>query len=158
MTEVTVPLIRTEADYEAALAQVDGLMDAEAGSDAAARLDAVVTMIEAYEARHHAIAAPDPVDLIKHVMEARGLSRSDLQDVLGSSGRVSEILNRKRPLTLAMIRTLSARFGLPAEVLIQEYPLEPADARPRTRPFSRIGRRRALRVAPHKGGKRLGQA
>jgi len=123
MTQADIRPIRSEADYQAALNRIAALMDAAPGTAEGDDLDVLATLVEAFETRHHAIEAADPVALIEHVMEARGLTRADLQPVLGSSGRVSEILNRRRPLTIAMIRGLHERFGLPAEVLIREYPL-----------------------------------
>lgn len=123
MTQLGVRPIRSEADHEAALERIAALMHAEPGAPEGDELDVLITLVEAYEDRHHPIEPADPVALIEHVMEARGLTRADLQSVLGPSGRVSEILNRRRPLTIAMIRGLHERFGLPAEVLIREYPL-----------------------------------
>jgi HTH-type transcriptional regulator/antitoxin HigA len=130
MNDVLVHPIRTEADYEAALVRIEGLMDAASGTPEGDRLDVLVTLVQAYEARHHPIEAPDPIALIEHVMEARGLQRRDLEAAIGHSGRVSEILARRRPLSLGMIRALNRQLGLPAEVLIREYPLvEDAAAR-----------------------------
>ena len=123
MTEITVPLVRTEAEYEAALADIEALMTAAAGTPEGDRLDVLVTLVQVYEARHHPVEAPDPVALIEHMMEARGLVRADLEPALGSSGRVSEVLNRRRPLSLSMIRALHRQFHLSARVLIQDYPL-----------------------------------
>ncbi len=116
--------IKSEADYEAALAEVDGLMDAPADTPAADRLDVLVTLIEAYEAKHYSIPAPHPIAAIEYYMESRGLTRRDLEQYLGTRARVSEILNRKRHLTLDMIRRLHAGTGIPAEVLIQPYELQ----------------------------------
>ncbi|MEQ8814689.1 MAG: transcriptional regulator [Thalassobaculum sp.] len=123
MTQPEIRPIRDAADHEAALDRIASLMAAEPGTAEGDELDVLVTLVEAYESRNHAIEAADPVALIEHLMEARALTRADLRPVLGSSGRVSEILNRRRPLTIAMIRGLHERFGLPAEVLIREYPL-----------------------------------
>lgn len=120
---VEVNPIRTEQDYEAALAEVGGLMQAGAGTPAGDRLDVLVTLVQAYEEKHHAIGPPDPIALIQFVMEQRGLDRADLQPLLGGRGRVSEVIARKRPLTLAMIRRLQSELGLPAEVLVRSYPL-----------------------------------
>lgn len=111
--------IKTEADYDAALAEIATLMDAELGTAEGDRLDVLVILVEAYEAKHWRIDPPDPIEAIKLRMEQRGLSRSDLEKVLGSRSRVSEVLNRKRPLTLEMIRRLHATLGIPAESLIQ---------------------------------------
>lgn len=120
---VTVRPIRSGADYDAALAEIDGLMTAKPNSPEGDRLDVLVTLVQAYEARHHPIAAPDPVALIEFVMEQRGLKRADLEPMIGSRGRVSEILKRHRPLTLPMIRRLHEGLGLPADALVQKYAL-----------------------------------
>ena len=111
---VTIAPIRTERDYEAALAMIEGLMDAEAGTKEGDRLDVLVTLVEAYEARHWAIDPPDPIDAIKLRLEQRGLSRRYLEKIVGSSGRVSEILNRKRSLSVEMMRRLHAELDIPA--------------------------------------------
>lgn len=116
--------IRNEEDYETALAEIEARWDAELGSAEADRLEILVTLVEAYEAEHYPIPAPDPIELILHVMEARGLTRRDLEPYLGSRARVSEVLNRRRPLSLEMIRKLQAGLGLPADVLVQPYPVE----------------------------------
>lgn len=115
--------IRTKKDYQAALAQVELLWDAPAKSPEADRLDVLALLIEQYEHRHFPIADPDPIDFLVHVMEARGLTRKDLEPYIGPRGRVSDILNRVRPLTLEMIRRLSEGLKLPAEVLIRPYHL-----------------------------------
>lgn len=111
--------IKTEADYDTTLAEITTLMDAEPGTPEGDRLDVLVTLVETYEAKHWRIDPPDPIEAIKLRMQQRGLSRRDLERVLGSKSRVSEILNRKRPLTLEMIRRLHATLGIPAESLIQ---------------------------------------
>ncbi|MCE2926677.1 MAG: transcriptional regulator [Rickettsiales bacterium] len=110
--------IKTKRDYQAALKQIESLMDAAPGSKRGDRLDVLVTLVEAYEAKHFAIDAPDPIAAIEFAMEQKGLTRKDLEPFIGSRARVSEVLNYKRPLTLAMIRNLHAGLGLPAEVLI----------------------------------------
>ena len=106
--------IRTERDYEAALTAIEGLMDAEAGTPEGDRLDVLVTLVEAYEARRWAIDPPDPIDAIKLRIEQRGLSRRFLLKIFGSSGRVSEIMNRKRPLSVEMMRRLHRELDIPA--------------------------------------------
>ena len=111
--------IKTEVDYDAALAEVDRLMDAESGTPRGDRLDVMVTLVEAYEAKHWAIDPPDPIDAMKLRMEQRGLSRGDLARLLGGSGRVSEILNRKRSLSVAMMRKLRVELDIPAESLLR---------------------------------------
>jgi HTH-type transcriptional regulator/antitoxin HigA len=113
--------IRTEADYETALEKIDRLMDAEADTAEGDRFDILVTLVEAYEAKHHAIEEPDPIEAILHRMEALGLSRKDLEPMIGDRPRVSEILNRKRPLTLEMIRRLTEGMRIPADILIRRY-------------------------------------
>ena len=113
--------IRTKADYRAALKEVERLWDADPGTPDGDRIDVLVTLIEAYEATHDPIAAPDPIAAIEFMMQQKGLTRRDLEPAIGSRGRVSEVLNRKRPLTLPMVRELSALLQIPAEVLIQPY-------------------------------------
>lgn len=115
----TIKPIRTEADYDWALAEIDRLMDAEPGTQEGDRLDVLVTLVEAYESQHWRIDPPDPIEAIKLRMQQRGLTRQDLEKVLGSKSRVSEVLNRKRPLTLQMIRRLHELWEIPAESLIQ---------------------------------------
>ena len=116
--------IRNEEDYETALEEIEALWAAEPGTPDADRLDVLVMLVEAYEAEHYPIPDPDPIELIRHVMEARGLTRRDLEPYLGSRARVSEILNRRRPLSLEMIRKLQSGLGLPADVLVQPYKLQ----------------------------------
>jgi len=120
---VVVSPIRSEAEYDAALAEVEKLMGARAGTPEGDRLDVLATLVEAYEARHHRIDAPDPIALIEFMLEQRGLDRSSLEPAIGHRGRVSEIMSRRRPLTLAMIRRLEADWKLPAGVLIRRYKL-----------------------------------
>ena len=114
--------IRTEADYKLALRHISNLMesDPELGTPEGDRLDILVTLVQAYEARHLPIGAPDPVEAIKFRMEQSGLTVKDLEPIIGRSNRVYEVLNRTRPLTLAMIRRLHRGLGIPAEVLIAE--------------------------------------
>ena len=115
--------MQNDEDLEAVLKEIESLWDAEPGSPEADRLDVLFTQAERYEEEHHPIDPPDPIELILHVMDARGLTRRDLQPYLGGRARVSEILNRRRPLTLTMIRRLQDGLGLPADVLIQPYAL-----------------------------------
>lgn len=116
--------IRTESDYDAALDEVSELVDATPGTDDGDRLEVLVTLIQAYEDRHHPITAPDPIEALEYFMESRGISRRELEPFVGSRGRVSEILNRRRPLTLEMIRRLHTGLGIDADVLIQPYTLQ----------------------------------
>jgi len=125
--EPTIRPIHDEAAYDAALAEVAGLMDAAPGTAESDRLEVLVTLIEAYEARHWAVGRPDPIDAIRIRMEDKGLKPRDLEPMIGSRGRVSEVLSRKRALTLPMIRRLSRGLDLPADVLIQEIALVPQE-------------------------------
>jgi HTH-type transcriptional regulator/antitoxin HigA len=113
--------IKTEADYAAALNKIDRLMDAKPDTPEGDRLDVLTTLVEAWEEKHHQIEDPDPIEAILHRMEALGLTRKDLEPMIGSRARVSEVLSRKRPLTINMIRKLNEKIGIPAEVLIRPY-------------------------------------
>ena len=112
--------IRTKKDYEAALKEIERLMRAKRNSPEGDRLDVLVTLVEAYEARHFPLALPDPVEAIKLVMEQRNLSVKDLVPYIGQPNRVYEVLNRKRPLTMAMAWKLHKGLGIPAESLIKQ--------------------------------------
>jgi HTH-type transcriptional regulator/antitoxin HigA len=118
--------IRTKADYRAALRDVERHWEAEPGTPVGDRVDVLVTLIEAYEAKHFPIPAPDPIAAIEFMMEQKGLNRRDLEPAIGSRGRVSEVLTRKRPLTLPMVRELSTLLDIPSEILIQPYALKRA--------------------------------
>jgi HTH-type transcriptional regulator/antitoxin HigA len=120
---MTIRPIHTEAEYQAALAQIESLWDAPDASEAADQLELLSMLVEVYEKQHYPIEAPDPIDFLNYVMETRGLARKDLEPYIGPRGRVSDILNRVRPLTLDMIRRLSSGLALPASVLIKDYPL-----------------------------------
>jgi HTH-type transcriptional regulator/antitoxin HigA len=115
--------IKTEADYEAGLAEIERFFDAVPDTPAGDRLDVLATLVEASETEHYSLPAPDPIDAITYHMESRGLSRRDLEPYLGSRARVAEVFNRKRPLSLDMIRRLHAGLGIAAEILIQPYAL-----------------------------------
>lgn len=117
--------IRTEADYEWALDEVARYFDKEPkkGTPQGDRFEVLLGLIEAYEAKHWAISAPDPVEAIKAQMEQTGRTQADLAALIGSRPRASEILKRQRALTMPMIRKLSADWKIPAEVLIQPYAL-----------------------------------
>ena len=97
--------IRNEADYELALKDIDDCLDAPACSPERERLEVLTVLVDDYEAKHHPISPPEPIAAIEFVLEQQGLSRKDLEDVIGSSGRISEVMNKQRPLTLAMIRS-----------------------------------------------------
>ena len=118
--------IRTNTDYRTALNEVERLWEAEPGTPAGDRVEVLATLIEAYEAEHYPIPAPDPIEAIEFMMGQKGLSRRDLEPAIGSRGRVSEILTRKRPLTLPMVRALSRLLDIPAEILVQPYATRPA--------------------------------
>ena len=111
--------IRSEADYEAALYEIENLIDSKPGSPEGDRMDVLVTLVEAYEAIHYPIPEPDdPVEVLEYYMESRGLNRSELIPYLGSKERVSEVLNRKRGLSLEMIRRLHDGLGISADLLM----------------------------------------
>lgn len=113
--------IRTEEDYRAALRQVSVFFDNEPdpGTPDGDRFEVLLTLVEAYEARHFPLELPDPVEAIKFRMEQEGLTPKDLMPMIGRLNRVYEILNRKRPLTLSMIWKLHEKLGIPAESLIR---------------------------------------
>jgi HTH-type transcriptional regulator / antitoxin HigA len=113
--------IRTEADYQNALKEVERLFDAAPNTPEFDRLDILSTLVEAYEQLVYPIDLPDPIEAIQYYMEARGWSRRELEACIGSRARVSEILSRKRSLTLEMIRKLHEQLGIPADVLIRPY-------------------------------------
>ncbi|MBL8448010.1 MAG: transcriptional regulator [Zoogloeaceae bacterium] len=115
--------IRTDEEHRAALAEIESLWNAPEGTPEADRLEVLAMLVEAFEQAHYPIAAPDPVSFLEYVMDSRGLTRRDLEPYIGPRGRVSDVLNRVRPLSLGMIRKLSEGLGLPADVLIQPYPL-----------------------------------
>ncbi len=116
--------IKTEADHEAVLEEVDGLMNAKPDTPEGDRLDVLTTLVEVWEEKHHGIEGPDPIDAILHRLEALGLVRKDLEPMIGTRARVSEVLSRKRPLTIKMIRRLNKEMRIPAEVLIRPYDVE----------------------------------
>lgn len=116
--------IKTERDYQAALAEIERLMGAELNTPEGDKLDVLTTLVETYEEKHYPIDPPDPIEAIIHEMESQGLTRKDLERYLGSRARVSEILNRKRSLSLEMIRNLQEGLGISAEILINPYPLQ----------------------------------
>jgi HTH-type transcriptional regulator / antitoxin HigA len=111
--------IRSEADYDEALAEVERLWGAKCGTTNGDRFDVLVTLIEAYEDKHYPMGHSDPIEAIKARMEQQGLTRKDLEPMIGTRTRVAEVLNRKRNLSIGMIRRLHAKLGISAEVLIQ---------------------------------------
>lgn len=121
---MTIKPIKTSDDHKAALARIDQLWQAKPDTAEGDELDVLVTLVQVYEEKHFPIEAPDPVEAIKFRMEQLGLKDADLVPYLGQRSRVSEILNRKRRLTIPMMRKLHHALHIPLACLIQEYPLE----------------------------------
>ena len=113
--------IKNETEYEGMLNAIEGLMDAKAGSPEGDLLDVLTLLVGHYEQEHHAIEAPDPVEFLKNTLEFRGLGQNALAIVLGSRSRASEILNRRRPLTLDQIRKITSAWQVPSDSLIGHY-------------------------------------
>src|SRR6266851_4477893 len=111
--------IRTKADYRKGLAEIERLWGAKSGTQEGDRLDILATLIDTYEAEHYPIDPPDPIEAIKFRMEQQGLTRKDLEGILGTRTRVAEVLNRRRSLSINMIRRLHDQLGISAEVLIR---------------------------------------
>ena len=120
---MTIKPIKTATDYIEVLQEVGNLMGAKINTPEGDNLDVLVTLIEAYEEKHHPVQPPEPVEAIIHQMESQGLSRKDLIPFFGSRARVSEILNKKRSLSINMIRKLQKGLGISAEILIKPYNL-----------------------------------
>jgi HTH-type transcriptional regulator/antitoxin HigA len=115
--------IKNEVDYQVALDEIERLFEADPDTPEGDRLEVLATLVEYYEEKHFSIPAPDPIEAILYHIESRGLSRRDLEPCIGSRARVSEVLNRKRPLTMEMIRRLHGMLGIPSDILIQPYNL-----------------------------------
>src|SRR5579872_3680167 len=111
--------IRTKRDYEAALKEIERLWGAKTGTPEGDRLDVLATLVDAYEAEHYPMDPPDPIEAIKFRMEQQGLTRRDLEEIIGTRTRIAEVLNRKRGLSIAMVRRLHERLGISADVLIR---------------------------------------
>ena len=111
--------IRNHRDYRRTLTEIEGLMLARRNTAEGDRLDVLATLVEAWEDKHYSLSPPDPIEAIKYHMEQNGLAPKDLAPYIGGRNRVYEILNRKRPLTLRMIRRLHSGLGIPAESLIK---------------------------------------
>ena len=111
--------IRTKRDYEAVLKEVERLWGAKLGTRDGDRLDVLATLLDAYEAEHYPMDPPDPIEAIKFRMEQQGRTRRDLEEIIGTRTRIAEVLNRRRGLSIAMIRRLHERLGISAEVLIR---------------------------------------
>ena len=121
--DMTARPIKTEADYDRALAEIAPLFTAEPGSLEEDRLVVLAMLIEDYEAKHYPIEPPDPIAALEYYVESRGVERQNLERVFGDPAEAAAILNREKPLTLDMIRRLHDGLGISADVLIQEYPL-----------------------------------
>ena len=113
--------IKTEEDYNNTLSQIESLMDAKSNTVQMDELEVLTTLVEAYEEQHYKIDAPDPIEAIKFRMEQEGLKQKDLVSIVGSKSRVSEILNKKRKLTIEMIRNLHKQLHIPIESLFLDY-------------------------------------
>ncbi len=119
MARTEIKPIRTKRDHEAALKEVERLWGAKSGTPEGDRLDVLATLIDAYEAVHYPMDPPDPIEAIKFRMEQQGLTRRDLEEIIGTRTRIAEVLNRKRGLSITMIRRLHERLGISADVLIR---------------------------------------
>lgn len=116
--------IKSETDYEKALTEIEALFDAKPDTPECDKLDVLAVLVEAYESKHYELPDPDPIDALEYYLESRRKTRKDLEPFIGTRARVSEIFNRKRPLTLPMIRRLAVGTGIPASILIQPYETE----------------------------------
>ena len=119
--KMDIRLIKNEQDYQNALSRLDFIFDAPTGSEESDEADVLTLLIDDYENKHYPIEAPDPVEAIKIRMEEMQLKQKDIASSLGGKNRASEILNRKRKLTIEMIRNLSEKLNLPVSLLIQDY-------------------------------------
>ena len=152
---ISVRPIHSEADYAATLDEIAGLMSAGPDTPEADRLDVLATLVEAYEAKHYPIEPPDPIAAIRFRMEQQGLTPQDLEPFIGTRARVSEVLNRRRPLSLSMIRRLAEGLGIPAAVLIRPTgapSARGAEGKPSPRGASRKLASRGVRKAAVKRG------
>lgn len=140
-------LIKTEAEYEKALAIVESLMHAKAGTEELERLEYWAKLVEIYEDEHYPIPKPTPLSAIQFAMEQQGLTRRDLEPFMGSKGVVSEVLAGKRRLTLDMIHALHAGLGIPLDTLAQEMPLQPQDLDVSTFPIKEMKARGWIKPA-----------
>lgn len=113
--------IKSEQEYEASLERLEVIFDALPGTEESDELEILGMLIEKYEKEHYPVDLPDPIEAIKFRMEQMGYTQKDLAEIIGLKSRASEILNRKRKLSLEMIRTLTQKLHIPSEVLIQAY-------------------------------------
>ena len=118
---MTIHPIRTKNDYQSAMNRLEVIFDSELGSEEGDELEILGMLIGKYEDEHYPIDLPDPIEAIRFRMEQLGYSQADLANVVGLKSRASEILNKKRKLTLDMIRNLHAKLNIPTDVLIQDY-------------------------------------
>jgi len=116
---IEIKPILSEEDHEKALREVETLWGAKSGTPKGDRLDVLATLIDAWEAVHYPMDPPDPIETIKFRMEQQGLTRKDLEGIIGTRARIAEVLDRKRGLSIAMIRRLNAELNIPAEILIR---------------------------------------
>jgi HTH-type transcriptional regulator/antitoxin HigA len=137
--------VRTEAEHDAAVTRITQLMGAETGTEASDELDVLITLVDAYETRHFPINTPDPVTVIEFQMEQQGLTRKDLEPMIGSRARVSEVLTGKRALTLPMIRRLHAGLRIPVDLLIGVNEAPPRPVR-RSNRNSAVASTQGLRI------------
>jgi len=119
---MNIHLIKTEADYEKALARIDQLLNAEYGTPECDELELLSILVEKYEKEHFPILPPDPIEAIKYKMEQMGLSQKDIASYIGQRSHVSEVLSGKRPLSLKMIVSLNKNLGIPLEILVGSIP------------------------------------
>jgi len=117
-------ILQSQNDYRTALEQVEALMDAVPGSPEEQALELWTLLIEDYESKHHPVPPPDPIEAIRFRMDQLGLKPGDLTAYIPSKSKVSEVLNRKRPLSLSMIRALQSGLGISADILVQETPAD----------------------------------
>ncbi len=136
---MTLKPIKNEEDYAAALQEIEQLWDAEPGTAEGDTLEILVTLVEAYERGRYDLPSPDPIAALDYFMESRGWARKQLDPYIGGWGRVSEILSRKRPLTLVMIRRLEQATGIPGSILIQPYATEQGNFETAARKVPRVG-------------------
>ena len=115
--------IKTEADYDSTLERIYAIFEAKPDTDEGDELDILTLLVENYERIHYPMEKPDPIEFIKYLMELRGVGQNELASLLNSRSRASEILNRRRPLTLAQIRKISNAWDVPVESMISEYEL-----------------------------------
>ena len=123
---MNINIVRTKADYQKAVGRIEVIFDAEPNTRQGDELEILGTLVHAYEEKNFPIEAPDPIEFIKNVMEFKGLSQTDLAELLESRSRASELLSKTRALNLSHIRKISAAWDIPVEPLIGEYELETA--------------------------------